>query len=114
MSNEQNPDRTVHTSQGVKKRTSTRDNKRAFRIAVTGAVIALAAVLAFNFMAPRDRLEGPGESPTPSMTQGANQSGGPSGNGAVQQATPQRGDSPTAPGRESVGAPVGSTPVSGK
>ncbi|RYE43021.1 MAG: hypothetical protein EOP24_30375 [Hyphomicrobiales bacterium] len=95
---------------GTKKGTGTRDDNRAFKIAVAGVVIAVIAVVAFNVMAPKDRLQGPSQASTPAMTQGANQTGGPAGDGTTQQAAPQRGDSPTAPGRESVGAPVGAAP----
>lgn len=109
MSDPQRPSETVNTSQGPKRPTSVRDNLRAFRMAAIGAAVALAIIIAFNVMAPKDRLDAPaGTGGAPAAGQGAQQTGGPSGSDPVQRTAPQQGDSPTAPGREGVGAPQGS------
>lgn len=112
MNHPRQPPGTVQTSQGPKRPTSARDGRRALRMAAAGAIVALAVVIAFNLMAPKGRLHAPaGTGSAPAMDQGAQQSGGPSGSvDPVQQAAPQRGDSPTAPGREAVGAPQGPAP----
>lgn len=94
---------------GGKPSTSVRDDKRAIRIAVLTALIALVVVIAFNLKAPEDRLHAPGASP-PAMPQGAQQTGGPQGDGTTRQSEVQRGDTPTAPGREGMGAPAGTAP----
>ncbi|GAA6121225.1 hypothetical protein [Acidovorax sp. FG27] len=91
-----------------------RDSRRVFRMAIVIALAALVAVVAFNLMAPKNRLQPPGGTggDTP-FTQGAQQSGGPPAGGtdAAGGAAPQRADTPTPAGRESVGAPAGSTPA---
>ena len=94
---------------GSKPSTSVRDDKRAIRIAVLTALIALVVVIAFNLKAPEGRLHAPGASP-PAMTQGAKQTGGPEGDGTTRQSEVQRGDTPTASGREGMGAPAGTAP----
>jgi hypothetical protein len=68
---------------GGKPSTSVRDDKRAIRIAVLTALIALVVVIAFNLKAPEDRLHAPGASP-PAMPQGAQQTGGPQGDGTIR------------------------------
>lgn len=91
-----------------------RDSRRVFRMAIVIALAALVAVVAFNLMAPKNRLQAPaGTGSDAAFTQGAQQSGAPpSGRtDAVDGSTPQRGDTPTPAGRESVGAPVGSSPA---
>lgn len=87
---------------------SQRDDKRAIRIALVTALIALVAVVVFNLRAPKDRLSAPGEG-APAATQGSAGMAGPSVD-APQPSAPQRGDTPTTPGREGMGAPVGGTP----
>lgn len=90
----------------VNKSTNPAQNRNAFYIAIAGAVIALIAVIGFNVMAPKGRLDSPGAtSSTPAS--GSTVPGGT----PAQQATPQRGDTPTAPGREAMGAPVGAVPA---
>lgn len=56
---------------------SQRDDKRAIRIALVTALIALVAVVVFNLRAPKDRLSAPGEG-APAATQGAPGMAGPS------------------------------------
>lgn len=93
----------------VPRPTSGRENNRAFIYAVCGAGLVLAIVLAFNFAGP----PGPGRevdltNPTPRAASAPAQA--PSTQPAsptTDTVTPQRGDTPTPPGRESVGAPVG-------
>jgi len=49
---------------------SQRDDKRAIRIALVTALVALVAVVVFNLRAPKDRLSAPGEG-APAAIQGA-------------------------------------------
>ena len=56
---------------------SQRDDKRAIRIALVTALIALVAVVVFNLRAPKDRLSAPGEG-APAATQGSAGMAGPS------------------------------------
>ena len=88
---------------------SQRDDKRAIRIALVTALIALVAVVVFNLRAPKDRLSAPGEG-APAATQGSAGMAGPSVD-APQPSAPQRGDTPTTPGREGMGAPAGGAPA---
>ena len=98
-----NPPRRVNSSNG-------RDDKRGVWIAVIGALVAFCAAIAFNVRAPEGRLDGPGSGSTPTPAQGAQQTGGPPDADPARHVAPQAAESPTAPGRETVGAPVGSTP----
>lgn len=86
---------------------SQRDDKRAIRIALVTALIALVAVVVFNLRAPKDRLSAPGQG-APAATQGSAGMAGPSVD--AQPSAPQRGDTPTTPGREGMGAPAGGAP----
>lgn len=113
--------------------TNGRENAKLMYFFVGAAVLVLLIVLGFNFLGPEGASrtgigDGPAQSPAGSTT------GGPSpapnagagtgiaenstvpapgantaGNG-VQSTVPQRPDSPTPAGRESVGAPVGAVP----
>jgi len=95
-----------------------RDEKRAMRwIAILVAVVVL-AVLAFNVMAPKDRLRAPDEAPTPAAGTAAPtvdpQRQQPAttapGDGTARSTTPEAADSPTPVGREGMGAPTGAVP----
>ena len=88
---------------------SQRDDKRAIRIALVTALIALVAVVVFNLRAPKDRLSAPGEG-APAATQSSPGMAGPSVD-PPQPSAPQRGDTPTTPGREGMGAPAGGAPA---
>ncbi|AVP57013.1 hypothetical protein [Pulveribacter suum] len=92
-----------------------RDERRIGRIIGILLAIAIVAVLAFNFLAPRDRLRAPGESPTPAAQAPAEQHQQPTttapGDGTVQRVTPEAPDSPTPAGREGMGAPAGAAPA---
>ncbi len=87
-----------------------RDSRRGWCMAVATALIVLGAVLFFNFAGPRQPTVSPGEGHSTPASQGANQTGGPAANGAVESAAPQRSDTPTPAGREGVGAPAGAAP----
>lgn len=89
-----------------------RDEKRAMRIIAVLLAVVVLAVLAFNWMAPRDRLRAPDEAATPAATAPASdQRPQPTttapGDGTVQRVVPEGHDSPTPAGRAAVGAPVG-------
>jgi len=92
-----------------------RDERRAWRIVIVFAALAVLAVLAFNLLAPRDRLRAPdagapaaGSTTTEQRQQPATTA---PGDGTVTRTVPQQADSPTPAGRESVGAPQGATPT---
>ena len=87
-----------------------RDSRRGWWMAVVTAVIVLGAVLYFNAAGPRQPTVSPGEGHSTPASQGAHQTGGPTSNGSVESAAPQRSDTPTPAGREGVGAPAGAAP----
>lgn len=102
-----NPDRAPRTeSPGlVSKSTNPAQNKTAFYIALAGAAVAIIAVIGFNVMAPKGRLDAPGTAVTAPESQNI-----PADKSSGTQASPQRADTPTPTGREAVGAPVGAAP----
>lgn len=84
-----------------------RDDKRALRIAVLTALVALAVVIVFNFRAPPDRVPAPDQS-TSVPAEGV--PGGALNESARREAEVQQGDTPTSSGREGMGAPAGAAP----
>lgn len=89
--------------------TSGKENNKAFFFALGGVALVLAIVLMFNFVGP----PGPGQQVDlmnqkagSSSEPGAVPAQAPSENGTV---APTRGDTPTAPGLEAIGAPAGGT-----
>lgn len=105
-----NPQNPAATPPGAHQSASKRDEKRILWIALCGVAVVVAAVVFFNVRGP-DMPTSPGQgSNTPSMQQGANQTGGPSGDPTTQGSAPQRSDTPTPQGREAMGAPVGAAP----
>lgn len=102
-----NPDRAPKTESpiSVSKSTNPAQNKTAFYIAIAGAAVAIIAVIGFNVMAPKGRLDAPGKAATGPASQN-----NPVDTSSGTQASPQRADTPTPTGREAVGAPVGAAP----
>lgn len=89
-----------------------RDEKRMKRAVAILLVVVVLAVLAFNMMAPRDRLRAPDEAATPAATEQRQQPATTApGDGTTQRVTPEGTDSPTPPGREGMGAPAGAAPA---
>ncbi|WP_312303877.1 hypothetical protein [Pulveribacter sp.] len=89
-----------------------RDEKRIKRYVAILLVVVVLAVLAFNMMAPRDRLRAPDEAGTPAATEQRQQPATTApGDGTSQRVTPEGTDSPTPAGREGMGAPAGAAPT---
>ncbi len=91
-----------------------RDERRLMRyVGIVLAAVVL-AVLAFNLLAPRDRLLAPHQAPTAAATAPADQRPQPAttapGDGTMQRVAPDAADSPTPTGREGMGAPQGAVP----
>lgn len=93
-----------------------RDEKRAGRWIAILLAIAVLAVLAFNVLAPKDRLRAPDQPPAAAATSNnVEQRQQPTttapGDGTVQRVTPEAPDSPTPAGREGMGSPAGAVPA---
>ena len=106
--------------------TSGRENKGLMAFFIAAAVLALLIVLGFNLLGPEGASrtgvgDGPAQSPagptTGGPSPGADRAQGTAPSGAttptVESSAPQAADTPTAPGRESVGAPKGGALTSG-
>ncbi|SDM24125.1 hypothetical protein SAMN05428957_103355 [Oryzisolibacter propanilivorax] len=84
-----------------------RDEKRAMRIIAVLLAVVVLAVIAFNLMAPKDRLRAPDEGAAPAATAQQQPATTAPGDGSVQRSAPERGDTPTPQDRAAVGAPAG-------
>ncbi|AVO49955.1 hypothetical protein C6568_12360 [Melaminivora suipulveris] len=92
-----------------------RDEKRVGRWIAILLAIAVLAVLAFNVLAPKDRLRAPDQPPAAATSNNVEQRQQPTttapGDGTVQRVTPEAPDSPTPAGREGMGSPAGAVPA---
>ena len=90
-----------------------RHEKRARNIVLIALALLVVAVLGFNLLAPRDRLQAPD---APRDAVGSNQVERPQasttapGDGTVSRSIPEAADTPTPAGRERMGAPALSNP----
>ncbi|PWW47866.1 hypothetical protein [Melaminivora alkalimesophila] len=90
-----------------------RHEKRARNIVLIALALLVVAVLGFNLLAPRDRLQAPD---APRDAVGSHQEERPQatttapGDGSVSRSTPEAADTPTPAGRERMGAPALSNP----
>jgi hypothetical protein len=126
----------ARTAQGpVPQPTSGRENSKLMYFFIGAAVLALLLVLSFNALGPEGASrtgigDGPAQSPAGPTTGGPSPATGTDGDAAGAQNSgaarpgaggattittpaPQAADTPTPPGRESVGAPVGGSPSAG-
>lgn len=127
-----------HGEGGLPQPTSGRENSGLMYFFIGAAALALLIVLGFNTLGPEGAArsgigDGPATSPAGATTGGpdpgatrsemgipdgkaagaaTNRSAGQGNSGAVTPPTPQAADTPAAPGRESLGAPLGGSPQS--
>lgn len=119
---------TAQPSAPAPRPTSGRENKGLMAFFIAAAVLALLIVLGFNLLGPEGASrtgvgDGPAQSsagpttggPSPGADRSSAGGAAPSGATAptVESPAPQAADTPTAPGRESVGAPKGGALQSG-